>query len=34
VTVPWFPYRFAVAVHGIAPGLVRKVERLMPRRRR
>jgi uncharacterized protein len=34
VTVPWFPYRFAVAVHGIAPGLVRRVERLMPRRRR
>ena len=34
VTVPWFPYRLAVAVHGVAPGLVRKVERLMPRRRR
>jgi uncharacterized protein len=34
VTVPWFPYRFAVAVHGIAPGLVRRVERLMPKRRR
>ncbi len=34
VTVPWFPYRFAVAVHGMAPGLVRKVERLMPKRRR
>ncbi len=34
VTVPWFPYRFAVAVHGMAPGLVRKVERLMPNRRR
>src|SRR4029077_7975572 len=26
VTVPWFPYRFAVALHGIAPGLIRKVE--------
>ena len=34
VTVPWFPYRLAVAAHGVAPGLVRKVERLMPRRRR
>jgi len=34
VTVPWFPYRFAVAVHGMAPGLVRRVERLMPKRKR
>ena len=33
VTVPWFPYRLAVASHGVAPGLVRSVERLMPRRR-
>lgn len=33
VTVPWFPYRLAVAAHGIAPGLVRTVERLMPQRR-
>ena len=33
VTVPWFPYRLAVATHGVAPGLVRGVERLMPRRR-
>ena len=33
VTVPWFPYRFAIAAHGMAPGLVRKVERLMPKRR-
>jgi short-subunit dehydrogenase len=34
VTVPWFPYRLAVVAHGVAPGLVRTVERLMPRRRR
>ncbi len=33
VTVPWFPYRIAVLAHGLAPGLVRKVERLMPRKR-
>ena len=33
VTVPWFPYRVAVVSHGIAPGLIRRVERLMPRRR-
>jgi len=33
VVVPWFPYRLAIAIHGIAPGLVRAVERLMPRRR-
>ena len=32
-TVPWFPYRPATAIHGVAPGLVRAVERLMPRRR-
>ena len=32
-TVPWFPYRPATAVHGVAPGLVRAVERLMPRKR-
>jgi short-subunit dehydrogenase len=34
VTVPWFPYRLAVLIHGAAPGLVRRVERLMPRKRR
>ena len=33
VVVPWFPYRPALVVHGVAPGLVRAVERLMPRRR-
>lgn len=33
VVVPWFPYRPAIAIHGVAPGLVRAVERLMPRRR-
>jgi short-subunit dehydrogenase len=33
VTVPWFPYRLATAAHGAAPGLVRRVERLMPRKR-
>jgi uncharacterized protein len=33
-TVPWFPYRLATAAHGIAPGAVRTVERLMPKRRR
>ena len=32
-TVPWFPYRPATAIHGVAPGLVRGIERLMPRRR-
>jgi uncharacterized protein len=32
--VPWFPYRPAIALHGVAPGLVRALERLMPRRRR
>lgn len=32
-TAPWFPYRLATAIHGVAPGLVRAVERLMPRRR-
>jgi len=34
VTVPWFPYRIAILAHGVAPGLVRRVERLMPRKRR
>ena len=34
VVVPWFPYRLAILLHGVAPGLVRTVERLMPRRRR
>jgi short-subunit dehydrogenase len=34
VTVPWFPYRLAIAVHGMAPGAVRRVERLMPTRSR
>ena len=34
VVVPWFPYRPAILLHGVAPGLVRAVERLMPRRRR
>jgi uncharacterized protein len=33
-TVPWFPYRLGTAVNGVAPGLVRRVERLMPRKRR
>ena len=33
VVVPWFPYRLAVAIQGVAPGLVRSVERLSPRRR-
>jgi uncharacterized protein len=33
VVVPWFPYRPAIAIHGVAPGLVRAVERLMPRRK-
>ncbi len=33
VVVPWFPYRLAIVIHGVAPGLVRSVERLMPRRR-
>ncbi len=33
VTVPWFPYRLAAAANGAAPGLVRKVERLLPRKR-
>ncbi len=33
VVVPWFPYRPAILLHGVAPGLVRAVERLMPRRR-
>ena len=33
IVVPWFPYRPAILLHGIAPGLVRTVERLMPRRR-
>lgn len=34
VTVPWFPYRLATLAHGLSPGVVRGVERLMPRRRR
>jgi len=34
LTVPWFPYRLATAVHGVAPGAVRRVERLMPKKRR
>lgn len=34
LTVPWFPYRIATAVHGVAPGAVRTVERLMPKKRR
>ena len=34
IVVPWFPYRLAILFHGVAPGLVRTVERLMPRRRR
>jgi short-subunit dehydrogenase len=33
MVVPWFPYRLAIVLHGVAPGLVRAVERLMPRRR-
>jgi short-subunit dehydrogenase len=33
IVVPWFPYRIAIVLHGVAPGLVRAVERLMPRRR-
>jgi short-subunit dehydrogenase len=33
VVVPWFPYRPAIVIHGIAPGLVRALERLMPKRR-
>ena len=33
IVVPWFPYRLAIVLHGVAPGLVRAVERLMPRRR-
>ena len=33
VVVPWFPYRPAIALHGVAPGLIRAIERLMPRRR-
>ena len=33
VVVPWFPYRLAIVIHGVAPGLVRAVELLMPRRR-
>ncbi len=32
-TVPWFPYRPAIAINGVAPGLMRAVERLAPRRR-
>ena len=27
VVVPWFPYRLAIAIHGVAPGLVRASER-------
>jgi short-subunit dehydrogenase len=34
LTVPLFPYRFATAAHGMAPGAIRTVERLMPKRRR
>lgn len=34
MTVPWFPYWIAIVAHGVAPGLVRKVERLMPKKRR
>jgi uncharacterized protein len=33
VVVPWFPYRLAIVIHGVAPGLVGAVERLMPGRR-
>jgi short-subunit dehydrogenase len=33
VTVPWFPYRAGIAFNGVAPGLVRRVERLMPTRK-
>ena len=33
VTVPWFPYRLATALHAAAPGTVRRVERLLPRKR-
>jgi uncharacterized protein len=33
MVVPWFPYRLAIALHGVAPGLIRAIERLMPRRR-
>jgi short-subunit dehydrogenase len=33
IVVPWFPYRIAIVLHGVVPGLVRAVERLMPRRR-
>ena len=33
VVVPWFPYRPAIALHGVAPGLIRAIERLLPRRR-
>jgi short-subunit dehydrogenase len=32
-TVPWFPYRLATALNGVAPGFVRRVERLMPRKK-
>ena len=32
-TIPWFPYRLAVAANGTVPGVVRSVERLFPRRR-
>jgi len=30
LTVPWFPYRPAAVAYGVAPGLVRRIERLMP----
>jgi uncharacterized protein len=33
ITVPWFPYRLGTAANGVAPGFVRRVERLMPRKR-
>ena len=33
ITVPWFPYRLAIAANGSIPGTVRKVERLFPKRR-
>jgi short-subunit dehydrogenase len=33
VVVPWFPYRPAIAIHGVAPGLIRAIEGLLPRRK-
>jgi short-subunit dehydrogenase len=33
LTVPWFPYRLGIACNGMAPGIVRRVERLMPRKK-